>query len=62
MKNLTEKIEEISNKEQEKFNNDSKYNEFNNFLKEMKSKGLVVLNTYTLHPLDTIDKRLYQTK
>jgi len=60
MKSISEKIIEVTEKEFEKLNKDSKNIEINNFLNEMKSKGLIQPKSYTLPPLDTIGKRQFQ--
>ena len=62
MEKVIDKIKKISEKEFEKFKNDEKFIEYSNFLNEIKSKGLLKPNSYNLPPLDTIGKRLYQTK
>jgi hypothetical protein len=60
METIIESIKKVTVSELEKFSNDTKFQEFNNFLSEMKINGNIIKKTYTLPPLDTIGKRLYQ--
>ncbi|MCD4736582.1 MAG: hypothetical protein K8R53_11100 [Bacteroidales bacterium] len=62
MGNITDKIKEVSENNLDKFCNDRKFQEFKTYLREMKSKGLIKPETYNLPPLDTVGKRLYQSK
>lgn len=60
METVIENIKKITESELDKFSNDPKFKEFSNFLSEMKNNGIIIKRTYTLPPLDTIGKRLYQ--
>ena len=44
------------------FKNNDKFNELNEYLNDLKSKGLIKPESYKIPPVDTIGKRFYQTQ
>jgi hypothetical protein len=62
METITEKISQVTKLHLEEFSKDSKYNELKDYFLEMKSKGFITPKRYTIPPLDTVGKRLYQSK
>ncbi|MFV0593170.1 MAG: hypothetical protein ACK5M7_17490 [Draconibacterium sp.] len=62
MTTISEKIIQTTEDQLDKFTKDEKYIELRNYLFEMKKKGLVSPNTYTIPPLDTVGERLYHSK
>jgi len=62
METIADQIRIITDTQIDKFNKDLKYNEFRDYFEKMKTAGLINPGTYTLPPLDTIGKRLYNSK
>ncbi|MFC0875009.1 hypothetical protein ACE01N_00355 [Saccharicrinis sp. FJH2] len=61
MGEISDKIKEVSEEQKLKFEDDSKYKEFKQFFDEMKDKGLLNPKQYSIPPLDTVGKRLYNS-
>ena len=62
METICEQIKKVTENQLDKFSKDSKYNELKDYFIEMKNKGFISPQTYNIPPLDTVGKRLYQSK
>jgi hypothetical protein len=62
MEAIADKLENVIQEKIIVYSKDLKYNELKEYLLEMKSNGFVQPKLYDLPPLDTVGKRLYQSK
>lgn len=62
MEAIADKLENVIQEKIIEYSKDLKYNELKEYLSEMKSNGFVQPKLYDLPPLDTVGKRLYQSK
>jgi hypothetical protein len=62
MKKFNEQVTEIVEEKSHIFSNDEIYVKLREYYDSMKEKGLIVPMKYTLPPLDTIGRRLFQTQ
>ncbi len=56
-----EKLQAEQQKNQKKIEKDQKLKDLTAFLQDMEKQGLVKKQTYTIPPVDTIGKRLFES-